>query len=79
MTEFDTAVEELIEQFDAGGLSRGEAEAYVLREVLGQSSTDAGDQLEKTESTVESLLSRARRKIEALETARERAAEMQTE
>lgn len=67
------AIDELIEQFDDGGLSRGEAEAYVLREVIGLSRHEAGDTLDKSPSTVDSLHHRARSKIDTLQAALEEA------
>jgi DNA-directed RNA polymerase specialized sigma24 family protein len=69
-------VEALIGQFDDGGLSRGEAEAYVMRDVLGLDAEVVADQLDKSASTVETLRSRARRKLDAIEEAREQAAEL---
>lgn len=68
-TEPDVDVDELIQLFDDGGLSAGEAEAYVYRDVLGKDRHEAAELLDKSPSTVDSLHHRAQKKIETLQEA----------
>lgn len=63
----------LIDLFDAAGLSHGEAETYVMREVEGLDRQTAADQLDKAPSTVDSLLSRAKHKIKTMQAALDQA------
>lgn len=59
MSRFDTAVETFM---DSSGLSRGEAEVYVLRKIDSFGRQEAARRLDKEPSTVDTLLQRAMEK-----------------
>lgn len=75
----DRKIQDLIEQFDDGGLSRAESEVFVCREVLDFDRNETADRLDKAASTVDSQHQSAKVKIDNLMNALERSGARFTE
>jgi len=67
----DSDPDELVDVLEDAGLSPAEAKVFVEREVRGHGRQQTADALDKSPSTVDSQLSRARRKIDSMEQALE--------